>query len=240
MKNINLISLILFEDTDFLAINKPSGISTLEDRAEDTHILSMAKNQFPDIQVCHRIDKDTSGVLVFAKNAEAYKHLSIQFQQRKVSKVYHAVVHGQTDFEDKLIDTPLFVKNQGMVKWDTKTGKESLTYFTTLQNFKSYSLIECKPITGRRHQIRVHLKYANHSIVADTKYDGEQAFLSQMKRKYKPGKHEEKPLISRMALHAKSISFESLNGEQIFIDAPYPKDFLVLLKQLKKYGGSND
>ena len=97
MKKISFNDLIIFEDSDYLAISKPPGISTLEDRQDNFNILSMAKDSYPDIQNCHRIDKDTSGVLVMAKNPEAYRHLSLQFQNREVQKIYHAVVHGQTE-----------------------------------------------------------------------------------------------------------------------------------------------
>ena len=235
MKNLWFKNLILFEDTDFLAITKPPGISTLEDRAETTHMLSIAKDHHSNIQVCHRIDKDTSGVLVFAKHEDAYRHLSLQFQNREVAKTYHAIVHGQTNFEDTRMDVPLTIKNQGIVKWDRKSGKESVTFFNTLQNFKSFSLLECKPVTGRRHQIRIHLKFLQHSIVGDKMYDGSMVFLSQIKRKYKHAKDEEKPLIARMALHAKNINFKKMNEDPIQIEAPYPKDFLVLLKQLQQF-----
>lgn len=235
MKKKNFEDLVIFEDDDYLAINKPNGVSTLEDRAADSHILLMAKDLFPNIQACHRIDKDTSGVLILAKNPDAYKHLSMQFQNRKVRKIYHAVVHGQTEYNNHLVELPLIVKNQGIVKWDSKSGKPSSTYFTTLQNFKSFSLLECNPITGRRHQIRVHLKYCNHSIVADSKYEGEHIYLSQIKKKYKPGQREEKPLIGRMALHANSITFKTINEKDLTVEAPYPKDFQVLIKQLNKY-----
>lgn len=236
MKKLTFQDLIIFENADYLAINKPSGVSTLEDRVDQTNILSTAKEAFPDIQVCHRLDKETSGVLVLAKNPEGYKHLSLQFQNRVVEKNYHAIVHGQTNFNDYLVDLALTVKGQGMVKWESKFGKDSKTYFSTLQRFKSCSLVECKPITGRRHQIRVHLKYAGHSIVADTLYDGELVYLSQLKRKYNPGRREEKPMINRVALHAFSISFKLLDGNTQFIEAPYPKDYQIILKQLQKYG----
>lgn len=236
MKKLEINDLILFENADILAINKPHGISSLEDRAENTNILSIAKSLFPDIQVCHRLDKNTSGVMVFAKNPNAYRHLSLQFQNRDIEKVYHAVVHGQTNFKNHLIDLPLLVRNHGIVKWDIKSGKKSNTFFTTLQNFKAYSFVECKPVTGRRHQIRVHLKYDKHPIIADTNYDGELVYLSHIKNKYKQSQKIEKPLINRMALHAFSISFKTLEGKVEKIVAPYPKDYFVLLKQLEKYG----
>lgn len=232
--------LILFENDDFLVINKPAGISTLEDRVDDSNILSGAKRFFPDAQVCHRIDKDTSGTLVLAKNPEGYRHLSLQFQNRTVEKIYHAVVHGQTDFVDHLIDVALCVKNHGIVKWDSKLGKASSTYFKTIQNFKTCSLVECKPISGRRHQIRVHLKSSKHPIIADTMYEGELMYLSQLKKNYKPGQREERPIISRMALHAVSVSFKTLDGEIVQIEAPYPKDYEILLKQLTKYNNINE
>lgn len=239
MKKLQFKDLILFENTDYLAINKPPGVSTLEDRVEKDNILTIAKDEFPDIQVCHRLDKDTSGVLVLAKNPESYKHLALQFQNREVDKIYHAVVHGQPDFKDYEVDLSLTVKGQGTVKWDTKFGKESKTFFTTLQKYKLCSLIECKPITGRRHQIRVHLKYAKHSIIADTKYDGELIYLSNMKRKYVEGRREERPLLNRVALHAFSIAFKTLDGKVELINAPYPKDYQILMKQLEKYGCIN-
>ena len=236
MKKLHFKELVLFENADYLAINKPYGVSTLEDRIEDINILASAKEVFPEIQVCHRLDKDTSGLLVLAKNAVAYRHLALQFQNREVDKTYHAVVHGNTDFHGELINLPLSVKGHGIVKWDTQAGKESNTFFTTLQNFKSCSLIECKPVTGRRHQIRVHLKYIKHPIIADGMYDGSLVYLSSIKRDYRPNQSEEKPLINRMPLHAFSISFKLLDDQKQYIEAPYPKDFEILLKQLNKYG----
>lgn len=235
MRRIDFKELIIFEDIDYLAINKPAGISTLEDRKNNYHLLSMAKGYLSDIQVCHRIDKDTSGVLVFAKNQASYKQLSLQFQNREVTKIYHAVVQGQTHFDSQFVDLPLIVKTHGKVRWDQRKGKESSTYFHTIQNFQSNSLVKCTPVTGRKHQIRVHLNYLGCSIVGDTMYDGQPIYLSQIKRKYKPGQREEAQMISRMALHAKLISFNSMDNTINTIEADYPKDFNILLKQLNKY-----
>lgn len=236
MKKLNFKELRLYENEFYLAINKPSGISTLEDRNEDTNILSIAREYSTDLKVCHRIDKETTGVLVMAKTDMAYRHLSLQLQRREVSKIYHAVVHNPTSFEETQIDVPLLIPNKGHVKWDTRKGKPSTTILNTLQNFRQYSLVTCRPITGRRHQIRVHLKYSQHPIVADLTYGGTPIYLSQLKRHYNPGKTEEHPIISRTALHAKEFSFTDMDGEKLTIEAPYPKDFRVLLKQLQKYG----
>lgn len=231
--------LIISESIDYLAINKPPGISTLEDRSNDRHILAMARKYLKSIKVCHRIDKDTSGVLVFAKNDRAYKHLAIQFQERKVTKIYHAVVHGASDYHNYIVDVPLSEKAHGLVKWDKKEGKTAKTIISTIIKFKLYSVLECRPITGKRHQIRAHLKYISNSIVSDKKYNGYDLYLSQIKRNYKVKNDKERPIINRMALHARSITFKDLENNAIKFEAPYAKDFVILLKQLDKYCSIN-
>jgi len=134
-----------------------------------------------------------------------------------------------------LVDVPLIVKTHGKVRWDKRKGKESATYFETLQNFQSNSLVECTPVTGRKHQIRVHLNALSCSIVADTMYGGQPIYLSEIKRKYKLGNKEEPQMISRMALHAKQISFLGNDNSLKTIESDYTKDFNILLKQLNKY-----
>lgn len=236
MKKQFLDDLILFENENVLAINKPSGISTLEDRLDTVNVLSKVKEIYPSIKNCHRLDKYTSGVLLFAKNPETYRSISLQFQNRQVNKVYHAIVHGQAEFNQFIVDVPLIIKNTGIVHFDTKKGKESSTTFNTLKKFKTSSLVECCPLTGRKHQIRVHLKYAKHPIISDLDYGGHHIFLSKLKRNYRKTDKEERPLIQRMALHAQSLSFELPDKEMISIEAAYPKDFRVLINQLEKYG----
>ncbi len=228
--------LLLFENEDVLVINKPSGISTLEDRKDTTNVLSMVKDLYPQIKNCHRLDKYTSGALLFAKNPETYRSISMQFQNREVKKVYHAVVHGSTGFKNHEVDVALLIKSAGKVLFDTRKGKPSTTIFNTLKNYKSFSLVECQPLTGRKHQIRVHLKYAKHPIISDIDYDGQFVYMSQLKRNYRKTHDEERPLIGRMALHALELSFKIMDGKNITVEAPYPKDFRILLSQLEKYG----
>ena len=235
MKKFTLEDLILFENQELLAINKPAGISTLEDRMDSANVLSVVKQKYPQIQVSHRLDKYTSGVLLFAKNSDSYRQISLQFQNREVGKVYHAVVHGQTNFQNHEINTPILIKNSGPVSLNKRKGKESNTIFNTLKNFKNFSLIECKPKTGRKHQIRIHIQSTGHSIMTDTTYGGKLAYLSELKRNYKSGRHEEKPLIDRFALHAYELSFTDNQNVLQTIKAPYPKDFKLLLKMLEKY-----
>jgi RluA family pseudouridine synthase len=232
----NFKDAILFENQDYILINKPPFISTLDDRHENINILALAKMAVPDAQVCHRLDKDTSGVLAIAKNPEAYRHLSMQFENREVSKIYHAVVDGVHAFDNKMVEAAILKLNDGTVKI-SREGKQAQTYFTTGQAFKSHTLVICSPITGRMHQIRIHLRLLKAPITGDDVYGGKPFFVSSVKRKFNLKREtDELPLMKRMALHAFSLEFALLNGEPVKIEAPYPKDFHALMKQLVENG----
>ena len=223
---------ILYQDADFILINKPPFISTLEDRNDSQNILSLAREYEADAQVCHRLDKETSGVLAIARNPEAYRHLSMQFENRTVTKIYHAVADGIQNFKDQLVDAPILKQNDGTVKI-SRSGKEAQTYFTTLQSYKNHTLVQCKPVTGRMHQIRIHLALLKASITGDEMYGGKPFFVSSVKRGFNLKKlTDEEPLIKRMALHAFSLEFNLLNGTKMTAEAPYPKDFQALIRQL--------
>lgn len=237
MKKIDFKDLILFENEDYIVINKPPYLSTLDDRvtAGKLSVLSLAKNYCPSIQIGHRLDKETSGCLAIAKNPDAYRHLSIQFEKRKTQKVYHAIINGIQDFKNVEVSKPIHAFNTGVVKIDHENGKEATTFFTTLEVFTKNTLIECKPITGRMHQIRIHLAVLGAPIVFDNLYGGKPLYLSELKKKFNLKEEtEEKPLIQRVALHAKKLIFEGLDEKEIIVEAPYPKDIKALLAQLEK------
>jgi len=236
MKPIVFQSLIIFQDDNYLVVNKPAGISTLNERTEGKKgLIDLAREFSPTLSPCHRLDKETSGVLVFSKNQEAYRHMAIQLEKREVEKVYHAFVDGVHHLEERHVNQPLWTSKKGMSKIDWLKGKESLTVFNTLKAYKDYTLLACTPLSGRLHQIRVHASYIKAPILADALYGGPMVYLSKLKGKRFNLKKdtEELPLISRVALHAYAIAFENLDGSPCIVQAPYPKDMATLIKQLE-------
>lgn len=228
--------LIILEDDDLIFINKPAGISSLDERNSDaTSVIRLAKNYCPNAQLCHRLDKETSGVMIIAKNNETYKEINLLFENRTVKKEYHAILNGTWYAQNVEINLPLAQTKSGLAKVDFKEGKPSVTIVNTIQNFRHFTLLSCLPLTGRLHQIRIHLAAQNYPIVNDIKYNGKPVFLSELKKNYSASKFkDEEPIIKRFALHAFSISFNTAK-KQYHVEAPYPKDFAVLLKHLHKF-----
>ncbi len=237
MAFLSFIPLILFENENYIVINKPSHIATLDDRGEAVNILLLAKKYTADAQVCHRLDKETSGALLIAKNPEAYRNAAMQFEARKVQKIYHAIVGVPRKFDELEVDLPIKQTSTGTVKIDRQDGKKALSKFSTIRLFKHFALVQCEIFTGRMHQIRIHLASQNASIAGDTTYKGKAPLLSEIKKKFRTSDEEEKPMIQRVALHAFALKFKDLDGKDIFVEAPYPKDFGVFLKVLEKYDG---
>ena len=238
MKYPNFKDLIIFENNDYIIVNKPPFVASLDERsaAGEVNILRLAKQYVDDAQVCHRLDKETSGAIVIAKNPDAYRNLAMQFERRKVKKVYHAIVDGQFQFDNLFIDLPILNDGNKSVSIDRQDGKRAETYFNTIKHYKHYTLVECKPVTGRMHQIRIHLATQRAAIAGDQMYKGKPVFLSALKKGYRIAKDEEElPIMKRFALHAKQIVFKGLDENDISVEAPYPKDFTTLLKLLDKF-----
>ncbi|MEO5978208.1 MAG: pseudouridine synthase [Chryseolinea sp.] len=236
MKHNRIIfeDLILYQDDHYILVNKPPFLSTLEDRHEQTNLLGLAKLYSHDAQVCHRLDKETSGVLAIAKDPEAYRHMSIQFEKREVTKIYHAVVGGLHQFTDMLVDAPILKHDDGTVRISRREGKAAQTYFNSVTSYKKHTLIECKPVTGRMHQIRIHLSMSGAPITGDDLYGGKPFYLSEVKRGFNLKKEtEEQPFMKRMALHAYSLQFLDLEGAPKIVAAPYQKDMEALIRQLE-------
>src|SRR2546428_3212932 len=179
MKFPQFKDLIIFENDDVIVVNKPPFLASIDERnGGELNLLRMAKKYWEEAQICHRLDKETSGALIFAKNPEAYRCISMQFEHRQVKKVYHAVIEGTHIFENKLVDLPIANLGKGNVTIDRYEGKRAETYFNSLKYYKHFTLVECLPLTGRMHQIRIHLATQRASIVADEMYGGHDPKLS--------------------------------------------------------------
>ena len=236
MKIPKLQDLIIYEDKDLIVINKPPFMSSLDEReGGDVNVIRLAKQYYEDAQICHRLDKETSGAMIIAKNPETYRFVSMQFEHREVKKVYHAIVDGSHSFNELLVDLPILNAGKGNVMISRVEGKKADTYFKSLKFFKHYTLIEARPVTGRMHQIRIHLATQRASIAGDEMYGGQPAFLSKIKRNYRLSKNEvEQPIMKRFALHSREVTFKISETETKTFTADYPKDFAVLLKLLEK------
>ena len=232
----------LFENDDLIALNKPSGLLSIPDReGKEVSLKKLLQDKYERIFTVHRLDKDTSGLIVFAKNEAAHKHLSVQFEERQTEKIYLGLVIGSPVSPNGSIDSPIAehpVKRGTMVI--NRKGKEALTDYEVLKSFGIYSWVKFRIHTGRTHQIRVHMKEMGHPIVADEVYgDGKPVLLSSFKSKFKLSKdvEEERPIMGRLALHAWQLKITDLSGKLLELEAEIPKDMRATLQQLEKRKG---
>ena len=229
---------IIFEDEFLIAINKPSGLLSIPDReGKEISLKNILQTTYREIFTVHRLDKFTSGVIVFAKDEITHKQLSQLFENRSTDKIYYGLVNGNILPAEGKIDAPIMKHPSGNNKMCiNEKGKPAFTKYKVLENFKRFSWIEFNIHTGRTHQIRVHAQYIGNSIVCDELYGSPQpVYLSALKPKYHLSKSEEaeKPILSRLALHAASLKF-NLNNKEYFFEAPLPKDLKATLQQLRK------
>lgn len=231
----------IYEDESIVALNKAPGMLSIPDRYGKNipNLYDSLKSEYGDIFIVHRLDKDTSGLILFAKTAEAHKDISIQFEQRQVEKSYHAILSGRMKDAALDVDIPLLPNPAGKGGViPSSRGKESHTKFIRQEIFSIATFVECRPLTGRQHQIRAHAAALGHPLLVDPIYGNQSEFyLSSIKRRYNLAKEViEKPLISRLSLHSYGISFTKPGTTQsMSLIAAYPKDFEVTLKQLRKY-----
>ncbi|HUM64948.1 MAG TPA: RluA family pseudouridine synthase [Chitinophagaceae bacterium] len=242
---MKISDLIVYEDEDLIAINKPSGLLSIPDRAgKEESLKSLLQASRENIYTVHRLDKDTSGLIIFAKNENAHRHLSMQFATKKdedkstITKIYVGLVMGQPAHDSGTINLPIA---ENMVTRGTmvinRRGKPAITDYEVLEKFGNYSWVQFRIHTGRTHQIRVHMKYLGHPIVSDSLYgDGKPLLLSSLKPKFKLSKNdlEERPILSRLALHAYRLGFTRPNHEKMELQADLPKDLKATLQQLTK------
>lgn len=228
---------LIFQNEEIVVVNKPSGVLTIPDREGAAGLRNVLQHKFGTIFTVHRLDKDTSGVVLFARTEAAHKHLSRQFENRETQKIYNALVLGVPFQKSGVINEPIaeHPSKKGLMTI-MKKGKESITEYEVLETFRLYSWMQFRILTGRTHQIRVHMKHLGHPVVCDPLYgDGKPVFISQIKTKFNLGKHEEeRPILSRLALHASQLQLKDSKGALMEFIAPLPKDMKAVLQQLNR------
>jgi len=234
---------ILWADAELLVVNKPSGLSTLPDGYDPgkPHLRSILEPQFGRLWVVHRLDRDTSGVLALARSQQTHRSLNQMFAERKVGKIYHAIVVGNPTWDECTFDQPLLVDGDRRHRTliDYRYGKEATTTCSVIERYRQFTLLEVEPQTGRRHQIRAHLSNSGYPIVVDQLYGhGEAIYLSQLKPNFYGNESTEKPLLGRLGLHAKSLVLKHpATAKKLFFEAPYPKEIRVTIKQFRRFMG---
>jgi len=211
---------ILFENKDVVAVNKPEGLSSIPERHPEPNeslYEKLCAQRQEQLYIVHRIDKDTSGVIVFARSAAAHRCLGMQFERRQVHKVYLALVHGVVAAEQGIIDKPLGQRGSGRVAVNPQHGRASVTEYLVLHRFAAHTLVEAYPKTGRRHQIRVHFYSLGHPIVGDRLYGDR-----MIQRDY-----------PRMMLHAQKLSLHLPSGPPLTLEAPLPESFERVLQTME-------
>jgi 23S rRNA pseudouridine1911/1915/1917 synthase len=246
---------ILSETGDWVAVMKPAGLATIPGRGDDDSVLERLGRQLglpssgatdPRARVVHRLDKDTSGVLLFAKHVAAQRHLSHQFQNNTVRKEYLALVAGKPPAGEGEVDAPLarHPTNPQRMAVVRHGGRPARTAWRAEEEFRYFTLLRVFPRTGKTHQIRVHLQSIRLPLAVDPLYNAPRGgggppglMLSSFKRGYRPAAGEtERPLIDRLTLHAEKLAFADLAGAEVEVEAPVPKDFRSALNMLRKYG----
>ena len=230
---------IILETDSLVVLNKPSGLLSIRDRmGVELSLKDMLKEKYGNIFTVHRLDKDTSGLIVFAKTEDEHRFLSKAFEARDVEKYYEGIVSGVPAASTGTIDEPIMehpAKKGTMII--NRKGKAAITDFTILETFGRFTHLQFRIHTGRTHQIRVHMAHAGHPILCDPLYgDGKAVMLSDFKKKFNLSKSEweERPLLARLALHAKKLVFSDSKGNVYTPEAPLPKDLRALLQQATK------
>lgn len=233
---------IIFEDEHIVAVAKPPGLLSIPDRHDPgmDNVLSFLREKYGEIFTVHRLDRMTSGLLLFAKTANSHRNLSMQFEHREVEKYYTALVEGIVSTETGEITGPIGphpTRKDKMII--IKGGKPSISRYKVLTRYRFHTLVEVQILTGRMHQIRVHMDSIGHPLSVDEVYGKRgEIYISDIKRNNLNQRRNKKPipLMARNSLHASRIVFKHpASGETLNLEAPLPKDFRALINQIEKW-----
>lgn len=211
---------ILFQNEDVVAVAKPEGIASIpEAPGQAASLLEELTPAFGgQLYVVHRLDKEVSGVMLFARNASTHRHLNEQFERALVRKTYLALAQGVIGADSGIIDKPLRQFGSGRMGVDVQRGKPCQTAFEVVERLASCTLVRVHPLSGRRHQIRVHFYSIGHAILGDLRY----------------GNRQEQRLFPRLMLHAQAIAFRLPTGEEVLVEAPLPDSFQAVLERMRR------
>ncbi len=221
MKPFRIKDAVIYQDDEICVINKPADLSVLPDgwQPDSPFLLKLLREKFPGMMVVHRLDKITSGVIVFACTAEAHRNLNIQFERHSIQKIYHAICENTPKWDEHTARHKLRVNigHNHRTAVDNGRGKPAETRFTILERMRGYTLLEASPATGRTHQIRVHAMALGYPLLGDTFYGAAPS-----------------ELIDRPALHAHTLTFTHPGcGEPVTFNAAYPQDFQNALDKIR-------
>lgn len=214
-----MTNIVLYADSTLLAVDKPAGIATIPERdATVASLLGLLREEYGEgLLPVHRLDKEVSGVVLFARNPEVHRELNRQFEEREVRKVYVAIVHGVVPANRGRIEAPIRAYGSGRMGVDPRRGKPSETAYRVIERLPFHTLLEAYPLTGRRHQIRVHLYHLGYPIVGDRRY----------------GTPSAQGAASRLFLHAADLTFQTPDGRRLIVSSPLPAVFETTLSALR-------
>lgn len=228
--------MVLFEDAALLVVNKPAGLLSLRDGYDKNlpHLVTVLSPVFGRLWMVHRLDRDTSGVMIVARTPEAHHFLNDQFRDRDIQKTYHALVTGCPSWEEVQCDAPLRKDGdrQHRTVIDAPWGKPASTVFRVLEKLGNYALVEVRPHTGYTHQIRAHAAFLGHPLLGDALYGFKER---PPELPTPPAGEPPAPILSRPGLHALSITFQHpVTRQNLTFSAPYPEDFARAIKLLRQ------